>query len=139
MTISDATRARVREQAHNQCGYCRVEDQYVYAPMEIDHITHQSEGGSDDESNLWLACPRCNGFKSAQTHGVDPESGQHIRLFNPRQQKWLEHFSWGDDRAEIMGLTACGRATVEALQLNFAPNLELRRQFVKAGWYPPTG
>ncbi len=106
--------------------------------MEIDHITPQSEGGSNDESNLWLACPRCNGFKSSQTHGIGPESGQRVHLFNPRQQKWSEHFEWGDDQAEIIGISSCGRATVEALQLNFAPNLELRRQFVKAGWYPPS-
>jgi HNH endonuclease len=137
MTVSDTVRARVREHAQYQCGYCRVEEQYIYAPIEVDHIYPQSEGESDDEENLWLACPRCNGFKGAQIYGVDPATRQRIQLFNPRKQKWSDHFRWGEDHAEIIGITDCGRATVEALQLNFAPNLELRRLFVKAGWYPP--
>lgn len=54
--------------------------------MEIDHIIPQAEGGSDEEANLWLACPRCNGFKGSQTHAVDPDTQQLTRLFNPRQQ-----------------------------------------------------
>jgi HNH endonuclease len=137
MTISEAVRARVRQQAHYQCGYCRVEEQYIYAAIEIDHIIPQAAGGGDEEQNLWLSCPRCNGFKGAQTDAIDPESGQRVQLYNPRRQNWSAHFRWGGDQAEIIGITPCGRATVEALQLNFAPNLELRRLFVKAGWYPP--
>jgi hypothetical protein len=137
MTVPETVRARVRDQAQDRCGYCQIEGQYVYAPMEIDHITPRTLGGTDDEENLWLACPRCNGFKGSQTYGIDPEIGQRVQLFNPRQQKWSSHFRWGEDQATIIGLTVCGRATVHALQLNFEPNRELRRLFVQAGWYPP--
>jgi hypothetical protein len=137
MTISDSLRQQVRSVGKNRCAYCLVEDQYVYAPMEIDHIIPQADGGTDDEENLCLACPSCNGFKGSQTRGVDPETGDRISLFNPRTQIWSEHFGWGEDNATIIGLTNYGRVTVNVLQLNFPPNLELRKLFVKIGWYPP--
>jgi hypothetical protein len=137
MTITEAVLARVREQARNRCGYCQVEGQYVYATMEIDHIFPKAHGGTDEEENLWLACPWCNAFKRSQTHGIDPISGERVELFNPRRQKWKEHFTWAEDRASILGLTPCGRATAGAVQLNFELALALRRQFVTVGWYPP--
>lgn len=137
MTISDALRARVRQQAHEQCGYCRVPSAWVYAPMEIDHIQPRAAGGSDDEANLWLACPLCNQYKSAQTHAADPLTRRRVVLFNPRGQVWNEHFRWGRDQATIIGRTACGRATVKALKLNAELAVQLRRGLVEIGAYPP--
>jgi hypothetical protein len=68
---------------------------------------------------------------------VDPVSGQAIALFNPRQQKWAKHFSWANDGAYILGLTACGRATVNALQMNNTTAVTVRRSWVSVGWHPP--
>lgn len=137
MTISEAVRARVRQQANEQCGYCRVPSQWVYAPMEIDHIIPKAAGGSDDEDNLWLACPRCNIYKHAQTHAADPLTRRRVALFNPRTQRWDEHFRWGRDKATIIGKTACGRTTVEALKLNLNISVDGRRALVRIGAYPP--
>ena len=39
-------------------------------------------------------------------------------LFNPRTQRWHDHFKWSADGTQVVGLTPCGRATVVALQLN---------------------
>lgn len=36
-----------------------------------------------------------------------------------------------------MGLTACGRATVLALQLNNAYAVTVRQAWVSVGWHPP--
>ncbi|WP_235083165.1 HNH endonuclease [Chlorogloeopsis fritschii] len=94
-------------------------------------------GGTDDEENLWLACRLCNAFKGIQTHGQDPVTNRKIKLFNPRQQKWSRHFSWSEDGAYIVGITACGRATVVALQLNNAYAVTVRQAWVFAGWHPP--
>jgi hypothetical protein len=137
MSISESLRARVRTQAKDRCGYCLIEDGLVYAPMEIDHLRPKSDGGEDVEENLWLACPCCNTFKGARTQGTDPLTGLISPLFNPRQQIWAEHFAFADDKATIIGHTPCGRATINTLRLNFAPNLELRKRFVELGWYPP--
>jgi hypothetical protein len=58
-------------------------------------------------------------------------------LFNPRGDKWATHFAWTDDATQILGLTAIGRATVEALELNREALINLRRVLVKAGEHPP--
>jgi len=106
-------------------------------PMHVEHIIPQAAGGPSTEENLWLACPLCNGHKGTQTHGTDPESGERVPLFNPRRQTWREHFRWSEDGTLIIGQTACGRATVVALQLNNEHLVRARRRCVMAGWHPP--
>jgi hypothetical protein len=86
--------------------------------MEVEHIVPESCGGSTTEDNLCLACSLCNRHKSSRTTAEDPASGQSVALFNPQLQLWSEHFSWVDSGSRIAGLTATGRATVQALELN---------------------
>ncbi len=136
--VSDALRARVRAQARNRCGYCQSLQQYVLGLLEVDHITPKARDGTDEEENLWLACRMCNSCKGTQTHGRDPVSGRRVRLFNPRRQDWSRHFLWSEDGTRIIGRTACGRATVVALQLNHMIAVVVRREWVAAGWHPPS-
>ncbi|NEQ23920.1 MAG: HNH endonuclease [Microcoleus sp. SIO2G3] len=136
--ISEEVRARVRTQAKNQCGYCRSLQKYVLGVLEIEHIIPKALGGTDDEENLWLSCRLCNSFKGIQTHGQDPITNRKAKLFNPRQQKWSRHFAWTNNDTHIMGQTACGRATVLALQLNNAYAVTVRQAWVSVGWHPPT-
>ncbi len=82
--ISPETDARVRAAANDQCGYCRLPQRIHASRLEIEHIRPKAEGGTDDEENLWLACRDCNLFKSSKTHATDPETGERVRLFNPR-------------------------------------------------------
>lgn len=136
--ISEAVRARVRAQADNQCGYCRSLQKYVLGVLEIEHIISKAAGGSDDEENLWLACRLCNSYKGTQTHAKDPVTNYTVKLFNPRQQHWSQHFTWTGNGTHISGLTAMGRATVLALQLNNPYAVTVRQAWVSAGWHPPT-
>ncbi len=110
---------------------------YGYADACIEHIIPLAAGGPSTEENLWLACPLCNGHKAAQTHHIDPASGERVPLFNPRQQVWNEHFCWSEDGAEIIGKTACGRATVIVLKLNNQYLVRARHRWVAVGWHPP--
>ena len=135
--IPGFVRARVRQQAHDRCGYCRSSQRYVFAPLEIDHLIPQAHGGTDDEENLWLACRMCNGFKGAQWQARDPLTEELVPLFNPRTLRWTEHFAWSEAGTQIIGRTAMGRATVMALQLNNLIALMVRREWVAAGWHPP--
>jgi len=64
----------VRAAAQNRCGYCLSPQHLVMARLEIEHIIPISQGGSNDESNLWLACPICNRHKSDKTTAVDSET-----------------------------------------------------------------
>jgi hypothetical protein len=131
---------RVRAAARDRCGCCLSPQHLVMARLEIEHIVPLSQGGTSDESNLWLACPLCNRYKSDKTRGVDPEMGNEVPLFNPRTQIWSEHFRWDRDGLRIVGQTPIGRATVAALHLSDDPDaLEVRSYWVLAGWHPPEG
>ena len=135
--VSRLVAQRVRAQANNRCGYCLTRQEYVPWPLEIEHILPISKGGTDDEVNLWLACRSCNLYKSNQVQARDPVSGRLIGLFNPRNQVWQRHFQWSEDGVFIVGLTACGRATVVALNLNNLVATTVRRNWIIAGWHPP--
>ena len=135
--ISASLRARIVEQAGNRCGYCRAHQQHVYETLHIEHLEPRAHGGGNNEENLWLACALCNRAKSDQTHGRDSVTGRRVRLFNPRQQEWKRHFRWSEDGTEIIGHTVCGRATVEALNMNSDLAVLVRLNWIKVGWHPP--
>jgi hypothetical protein len=135
--VSDALRQRVAATARNRCGYCLTTQLVSGAQMHIEHIIPTARGGTSDESNLWLACAWCNSFKGAQTTAIDPATGEEAPLFNPRTQRWFDHFQWSNDGVYIIGLTPTGRASVVALQLNNEFIVPSRRLWVTAGWHPP--
>jgi hypothetical protein len=135
--LSASLRDQIKRDAQNRCGYCLAPQSLVYAPLEIEHIVPRSRGGASEQHNLWLACRLCNGFKAGQTSARDPVSGVIVPIFNPRAQNWWTEFSWSEDGVEIIGLTACERATIAALQLNNLVSVEIRRRWVTVGWHPP--
>ena len=136
--IPSRIRARVAERAEYRCEYCQSQEAILGMPFEIDHILPLSAGGRTEESNLCLACPRCNRYKGSQFEGFDSESEGFVTLFHPRQHEWQEHFSWTPDGLRIIGLTPTGRATIEALQLNNSFIVRSRYEWVSLGWHPAT-
>ena len=54
-------------------------EEFAIRNMEIDHIHPQSEGGSDDVSNLQLLCGACNKLKSASPQEVFLVKTAHLR------------------------------------------------------------
>ena len=137
MSLSEITRDKVRQRAENRCEYCLGHQNYILGRLQIDHIQPLSKGGVNTEDNLCLACELCNQYKWTKTEDLDTESGEIVPLFNPRNQKWKDHFNWNLDGTEIIGITACGRATIEALRLNNNLVVIVRKNWVKAGWHPP--
>ncbi len=135
--IPENVKTRVREAAKHRCGYCQSLQKYVLGVLEIEHIIPKASGGDDNEENLWLSCRLCNSYKGIQTRATDPISEQSIPLFNPRTQKWSQHFTWSEDSAYIIGSTPCGRATVLALQLNNIYAVTVRQAWTTVGWHPP--
>ena len=87
---------------------------------------------------LWIACWGCNLHKQARITAVDPDTGILTRLFHPNLQNWHEHFVWQERGLLIIGRTAIGRATVDALQLNRLPLVESRQLWISAHWHPET-
>lgn len=135
--IPDDLRDRIRAEAGNRCGYCLSPQHLVYGSLEIEHIIPRAKGGRSEEDNLYLACRLCNNFKGVQTEAADPLTGMIVPLFDPRRQSWSDHFAWSSDATRILGRTACGRATIVALQLNNLLATTVRREWVSVGWHPP--
>jgi 5-methylcytosine-specific restriction endonuclease McrA len=143
MTVNSTTRKLVRERAKYLCEYCHSSEEASAALFAIDHIIPQSFSNSSDEpDNLALACQRCNGYRYNFTTGIDPETDKKIPLFNPRKQKWSDHFIWSVDGLKIIGITEIGRATCNRLDLNDERHNEgsivkARKLWIKGGWHPP--
>jgi hypothetical protein len=108
----------VSARAGYRCEYCRTPEQAVGYRLEIDHIIPRSAGGADTVDNLALACVQCNRAKGSRTWVRDPRSGRLIPLFNPRLQRWEDHFRWSVTYRSIFGKTDIGPATVSALRMN---------------------
>jgi len=135
--ISEPIQNFVRERANGLCEYCHTSEKWQYVRFTIDHVISLSQGGTDDDENLALACFHCNRRKSNRLTGTDPETGWRYDLFNPRIDTWAEHFIWSMTGTEIIGLTPTGRATVAQLQLNRPRIVDIRSADVSIGRHPP--
>lgn len=105
-----AIKQLVYERANGICEYCQTSDENSGQTMQIDHI---DPDGEDILENLCLACWSCNNHKHKATNATDPETGEIVPLFNPRTQRWSEHFEWINSAILMRGLTSTGRATIE--------------------------
>lgn len=125
-------RDAVRQRAEVRYEYCRLRQEHApFARFHVEHIIPRQHGGGEELSNLALACHHCNLHKGPNLTGVDPETDQIVPLFNPRTQRWEDHFALHESR--IAGLTATGRATARVLSMNTPERLQLRAQLLAAG------
>jgi hypothetical protein len=132
--VPTALRQAVLLRSQGRCEYCRLSQAAQEAAFHIDHIVPRAAAGSTTEDNLAVACVSCSLRKSAKQSGIDPDSGEETPLFNPRTQRWVEHFRW--DNETIKGLTPIGRATISALQLNRPLIVAIRREEMIRGRHP---
>ena len=135
--IHAALRRRVARRARKLCEYCRTFQDLTGHDFTIDHILPESLGGTGTFDNLCLCCFWCNNFKQARTEAHDSVTGQTISLFNPRSEKWEDHFRWDSTFSRIRGRTAMGRPTVKLLRLNRASLVQSRRIWVQHNLHPP--
>ena len=96
--------------------------------FEFEHIRPLSADGETAFENLCFACPSCNRHKGDRQTAIDPESGETVALFHPQGQV---HFVWSESGTELRGLTAVGRATIAALQMNRPALVRARAMWVK--------
>ncbi len=126
-----SVRALVRDRAANRCEYCGVPQDLWGARLQIEHVIAQQHASDDDPSNLALACDRCNLLKGPNLSSIDPETGAIVRLFNPREHSWAEHF--GFQGTLIVGRTPEGRATVSLLRMNERQRVRVRHLLLRLG------
>ena len=118
MAINPKLRHLISERDKCRCCYCLTTEENSGIKMHVDHIIPEAIGGKTTLENLCLACFSCNVNKGAQHEATDPVTGTKTPLFHPLKHRWNEHFAWDETSTKIIGLTPCGRATVEALQMN---------------------
>lgn len=105
----DARQRRlVFERARGRCEYCVAQARFSNAPFESDGTLIN-----------------------------DPVTGRAAALFNPRRQRWDEHFAWENDYLRLIGLTPTGRATIAVLRMNREQLCNLRWALRQCGKHPP--
>ena len=127
-------RREVRERAGERCEYCLLTESQEFPPHEPDHLIALKHDGQTTSENLALACFDCNRFKGSDIASIDAVTGELVGLFNPRTQRWFEHFRL--DGAHIVPLTPVGRVTVRLLRFNLPSRIEVRKQLVVRALYP---
>lgn len=129
-------RELVAARAERRCEYCLAPEAIFNSPLEVEHIYPRERGGADEEWNLALACRSCNGSKHLAITGSDPRSGHTVRLFNPRTDRWNDHFVLDVRTAEIDGRSEIGRTTATRLRMNGAKQREARRLWILLFAFP---
>lgn len=129
--IPVALRRLVEQRAKFCCEYCKIPNSAALHRHEPDHIISIQHGGLTIESNLALACLRCNRNKGPNIGSLDPITNQLHPFFNPRTQNWSEHFIFDD--ARIVALTAEARVTLKIFRLNDTDRMRERRILFLAG------
>jgi hypothetical protein len=137
LSISRDLRRRIVARAKNRCEYCGLSQLGQAATFHVDHVVPEIAGGPTVWTNLALACIHCSLRKGAREAAPDPETGAPTRLYNPRKQVWNQHFRWMG--LQVAGITATGRATIDALALN-SPEHQIIRSFERRlRRHPPPG
>jgi hypothetical protein len=132
--ITLAQRRTVASRANYRCEYCRMPEAELLAGCEVDHVISRKHGGVAELGNLAFSCERCNRAKGTDVGSV--VAGKFIRFFNPRIDRWQDHFRLNG--AHIEALTDIGEATVKLLRLNAPDRILQRRALQHANVYPRT-
>jgi len=117
----------VRQRAGLRCEYCGAPEGIAAQAHQVEHILARKHGGLSAVENLAWACFQCNLAKGSDVAAYDDETGDLVPLFNPRAQRWEDHFRMEDDGV-IFGISAVGRATGRLLRHN-----EPRRVAIRSG------
>jgi HNH endonuclease len=135
MSLSSAMKRQVETWAASRCEYCGMHQALQGGRFHVEHIRPTMQGGSSELDNLALACPGCSLRKADRTSAHDSELSQIVPLFNPRVDKWNEHFTYIG--YEIIGQTPVGRATVALLDMNHPRRIQIRKAEELFNLYPP--
>jgi len=132
--VSAELRRLVIARANGLCEYCLIHEADTWLGCQIDHVISEKHGGPTTAENLAYACVFCNRSKGTDLGSIAESSGNYVRFFNPRSDRWSEHLCIRGARIEP--LTETGEVTVQILDLNSAERLLEREALLAIGRFP---
>jgi len=134
--ISAELRRLVAERAGHACEYCLIHERDTYVGCHVDHVIAQKHGGPTTPDNLALACAVCNRAKGTDIASLVPGTDRLVRLFNPRVERWVDHFRIRVETMLIEPLTDTGIVTVQLLGFNEVDRVLERQLLIQIGRLP---
>jgi hypothetical protein len=132
--VSIDLRRLVESRANHLCEYCLIHENDTYLGCQVDHVVAEKHGGLTDADNLAYACTFCNRAKGPDIGSFAPSTGEFTRFFNPRTDRWAEHFTLNGIIIEPR--TPVGEATARILAFNEPERLLEREALQRMGRYP---
>lgn len=131
--ISAELRQTVANRAKQLCEYCLIAEADTFYGCEVDHIISLKHGGSSYPDNLAYACAPCNRAKGSDVASISA-SGEFTRFYNPRTDRWAEHFRL--EQETISPQTEIGEVTARIFGFNDSTRLHEREEMIRFGKYP---
>lgn len=131
--VSANVRLEVAARADFLCEYCLIAEEDTFFGCEVEHIISLKHGGSSESSNLAYACAFFNRHKGSDVGSVS-ETGEFSRFFNPRADRWSEHFRLVGN--VIRPRSLIGEVTARILLFNHTDQLLERAGLISVGRYP---
>jgi hypothetical protein len=126
--ISAELRQTIADRANHLCEYCLIAEADTFYGCEVDHIISLKHGGFTEPDNLAYACAPCNRAKGSDIGSI-ATSGQFMRFFNPRTDRWSEHFRL--EGATIQPLTPIGEVTARIFLFNDSARIHEREERIR--------
>lgn len=96
--ISAELRRVVAARADQICEYCLIHEDDTVHGCEVGHVVSEKHGGPTVDENLAMACLLCNRRKGSDLGSIALQSGGLVRFYNPRADRWGDHFPPGRGR-----------------------------------------
>lgn len=135
MSLSETFRKIIIERAFSLCEYCLIHAEDTFFTQQVDHIISMKHGGKTELDNLAQTCIYCNRNKGSDVGTILLPQLSFVRFYNPRIDKWQEHFDI-DDNGQIIALTEIGAATIKILAVNHVDRILERKALIDIARYP---
>ena len=132
--VREALRAEVARRADFRCEYCLIREDDAAFAHQVDHVISRKHGGPTSAGNLAYACVICNRNKGSDIASADARTGEVVRFFDPRRDRWEDHFRV--EGALITPISSIGTGTVRLLRMNVPERIAERRLLQVLGRYP---
>lgn len=132
--VTAEVRRFVVARADGLCEYCLIHEADTWLGCQVDHVISEKHGGQTFAENLAYACVYCNRRKGTDLGSIAESTGNFVRFFNPRVDRWSEHFCIIG--ARIGPRTEIGEVTIRILDINSVERLLEREALIGIGRFP---